>query len=198
MTNYEDIVRQNLTRLYGKLSTDVEKSIGARKEGNSFYLRAFGEDCCIRSDTITLAGNIPEDTRGLLVSLYALHANPEIVILEPFKSFKDFPGSMPYQGAFSVNSEKVLIPHVNSIMERRDIITKSFGGLEDGLDSGDFSFILYPLPKVALCYVFYLQDDDFPASVTCLFQNNALSFMPLDGLADVAEYTSKGILGLLK
>jgi hypothetical protein len=54
------------------------------------------------------------------------------------------------------------------------------------------------LPKVALCYIFYLPDEEFPASVTCLFSQNALSFMPLDGLADVAEYTSKVIIQLIR
>ena len=43
-----------------------------------------------------------------------------------------------------------------------------------------------------------IKDEEFPASVTCLFSQNALSFMPLDGLADVAEYTSKAIIQLLK
>jgi hypothetical protein len=33
---------------------------------------------------------------------------------------------------------------------------------------GDFSFIVYPLPKIALCYIFYEADEDFPPSVTCL------------------------------
>ena len=42
-----------------------------------------------------------------------------------------------------------------------------------------------------------LPDEEFPASVTCLFSANALSFMPLDGLADVAEYTSKEIIRLI-
>ena len=63
--------------------------------------------------------------------------------------------------------------------------------------SGDFSFVLLPLPKISLCYSFYLPDDEFPASATCLFSANALSFMPLDGLADVAEYTSRKIIEYL-
>ncbi len=61
----------------------------------------------------------------------------------------------------------------------------------------DFSFIVYPLPKIALCYIFYEADDDFPASVTCLYSNNANQFMPVDGLADVGEYTSRKILNLI-
>jgi hypothetical protein len=48
-----------------------------------------------------------------------------------------------------------------------------------------------------LCYIFYRADEEFPASVTCLFSNNAPDFMPIDGLADVGEYTSKKILALI-
>ena len=62
---------------------------------------------------------------------------------------------------------------------------------------GDFSFIVYPLPKIALCYIFYEADEDFSASVTCLYSNNALSFLPIDALADVGEYTSRKIIGLI-
>lgn len=34
-------------------------------------------------------------------------------------------------------------------------------------------------------------DEEFPASVTCLYSNNARMFLPIDGLADVGEYCSK-------
>lgn len=63
---------------------------------------------------------------------------------------------------------------------------------------GDFSFIVYPLPKIALCYIFYEADEDFPPSVTCLYSNNARLFLPVDGLADVGEYCSKTILTLIE
>ncbi len=62
--------------------------------------------------------------------------------------------------------------------------------------TGDFAFVVRPLPKILLCYMFYEADEDFPPSVTCLFSNNANRFMPMDGLADVGEYTSKSILEL--
>jgi hypothetical protein len=119
--------------------------------------------------------------------------------LQPFFSFKDLPGSMPYQGAFSANSERVLVPFVPKIADKAHDIKKSFNG-EDAPDdfSGDLSFLLFPLPKIALAYIFYLPDDEFPPSATCLFSSNALSFMPLDGLADVAEYTGKGIIDIVR
>ena len=57
--------------------------------------------------------------------------------------------------------------------------------------------MVQPLPKIVLCYIFYAADEDFPASATCLYSHNAHRFMPVDGLADVAEYTSRVILTLL-
>jgi len=49
-------------------------------------------------------------------------------------------------------------------------ITKTLKGEKAPAGTGrDFSFIVYPLPKIALCYIFYEADDDFPASVTCLY-----------------------------
>ena len=191
-------MHENLSRLFAQLPPDLENLLGAEKKGDHFYFRAFGEDCCVGPERITLSKKLSVDPTGLLISLYALHANPEPIQIEPLKSFKDLPGSMPYQVAFSTHSENILIPHVPQIRENQEQIKELFGGQQGmvGL-GGDFSLVLYPLPKIALCYIFYLPDEEFPASARCLFSANALSYMPLDGLADVAEYTSKGIIQLI-
>ena len=102
-------------------------------------------------------------------------------------------------GAFTTHTEQLLVSHVAKIKEAVQSITKKLkGGKAPSGTGGDFSFIVYPLPKIALCYIFYEADDDFPASVTCLFSNNANQFMPVDGLADVGEYTSRKILNLIE
>jgi len=50
--------------------------------------------------------------------------------------------------------------------------------------------------KIALCYLFYEADEDFPASATCLYSTYAEQFLPVDALADVGEYTSRTILNI--
>ena len=198
-SNYEKILKENLTKIYADPQKNLEKALPAEREDNAFLFRAFGQDCSLEPEKITMDGRLETGPKGLLLSLYAIHVSSDPIQLEPFKAFKDLPGSMPYHGAFSANSEQVLVPHVAQIKKDRDVILGVFSG-EIGPEgvAGDFSFVLYPLPKIALCYIFYLPDEEFPASVTCLFSQNALSFMPLDGLADVAEYTSKAIIQLLK
>jgi Domain of unknown function (DUF3786) len=194
-TNYEKMIKANLSGLFEKLPPDLEVRLGASKSGKGFSLQAFGETAWFDHEQVTFSGKKDVDPRGLLVSLYAAHAGVANIQIEPLKAFKDFPGSMHYHGAFSANSERVLIPHVNKIQEKQGVIMSAFDG--EAIKSGDFSMLLYPFPKIAVITIFYLEDEDFPPSATCLFSANALDFMPLDGLADVAEYTSGKIIRMV-
>jgi len=193
-THYEKIIRDNLAQVYRKFD-ELERCLPAMKRGRQFHFRAFGEDCLLDPDGVSFSERPENGPKALLVSLYARYVRPDPVGLDPFKSFKDLPGSMPYHGAFAVNSERVLVPHVPGIEKNQKKILKFFEGEGNPKGAaGDFSLLLYPLPKIALCYVFYRADDEFPPSVTCLFSANADVMMPLDGLADVAEYTSKEMI----
>ena len=198
-SQYEKIILQNLTTIYHSLGEkNLEEWLPARRNGLSYEFRAFGETCRIGPEEITLSERPERGPKGLVISLYALHAKPDPLILAPFKSFKDFSGSTPYQGAFVANSERPLVLHVVRAKAASGKITEAFRGKEEVPGTaGDFSFLLFPLPKIALGYIFYLPDEDFPPSVTCLYSANAHRFMPLDGLADVAEYTTRKIVELI-
>ena len=196
--NYAKIVQDNLNRLYGNLPKELAKNLPGEQNGERFVFDAFGEKCVIEPKRITLGEEKHSSVFGILISLYALNARSDLCIPSPLKSFKEFPDSMPYAGAFTTHTEQLLIPHVVRIKEAVQNITKTLNGEKAPSEAGgDFSFIVYPLPKIALCYIFYEADEDFPASVTCLYSNNANQFMPIDGLADVGEYTSGKILNLI-
>lgn len=197
--NYTKIVEDNLDKLYGNLPDDLSKNLPGKQEGERFVFDAFGKKCMIEPKRITLGDKEHSSIFGILISLYALNACPDICIPEPLKAFKEFPDSMPYAGAFTTHTEQLLVPYVAKIKASVQIITKKLKGEDSPTGTGgDFSFIVYPLPKIALCYIFYEADEDFPASVTCLYSNNANIFLPIDGLADVGEYCSKTILELMK
>ena len=196
--NYAKIVQDNLKRLYGNLPKDLAKNLPGEQDGEGFIFNAFGEKCVIEPKKIVLGEEEHSSVFGILISLYALNACSDICVPSPLKSFKEFPDSMPYVGAFTTHTEQLLVPHVAKIKEAVQRITKTLKGEKAPSEAGgDFSFIVYPLPKIALCYIFYEADDDFPASVTCLFSNNANQFMSVDGLADVGEYTSRKIISLI-
>lgn len=196
--NYSRIVQNNLEQLYSNLPSDLAAWLPARQEGGAYFFDAFGEKCMISPERIGLGEKSLSPILGIIISLYALNARSDICIPAPFKAFKDFPDSMPYVGAFATHTEQPLVPHLEKVKEGIPKITETLNGGNPPLDAcGDFSFIVYPLPKIALRYIFYEADEDFPPSVTCLFSNNANLFLPVDGLADLGEYTSKKILELI-
>ncbi len=197
--NYAKIVRDNLNALYADFSKDLAKNLPGEQNEGRFVFNAFGERCIIEPTGIRLGDEDHSFVLGILISLYALNACPDICIPTPLKAFKEFPDSMPYAGAFATHTEQLLVPHVAKIKTAVPAIMEAFNGEASPPGTGgDFSFVVYPLPKIALCYIFYEADEDFSASVTCLYSNNAHLFMPIDGLADIGEYSSKKILDLIK
>ena len=197
--NYAKIVSNNLDKIFSNPVDEMAVALPASQKGRGIVFDAFGAKCRIQPDGIYLNDEKQTGVLGILISLYALHAKPQPSVLEPLKGFKDVPNSMPYVGAFATHTERILVPHVEKIKSASERITEELQGQEAMTEvGGDFSFVVYPLPKIALCYIFYESDEEFPASVRCLFSSNALNFMPIDALADVGEYTSKKIIQIIE
>jgi len=196
--NYRKLAMANLERLYGNLPGDLEDRLPGEKNGLAYSFTAFGQPCILSPSEIKLGGITPPGVIGILLSLYALNATTDIPRLEPLRAFKEFPDSAPYVGAFASHTEQILVPAVQRIKSKTGSIMERLSGrAAPSAISGDFAFVVRPLPKIFLGYIFYEADEDFPPSVVCLYSNNANRFMPMDGLADVGEYTSKTILEMV-
>jgi hypothetical protein len=192
------IQKDYLKKAWARPIQELEKTIPARYEGNAFHFQAFGEPCEIRRDEIILGGEPLHGAEGILIAIYVSFVTDESVHLTPLKAFRQFTGGMGYQAAFTMNAEKILIPYVESIQKRREeLIARFSGNPNKDVKRYDFSFSLHPLPKVPLYYLFNLPDEEFSASVTCLFSSNADRFLPVETLADTAEYTAKRIIQLV-
>lgn len=197
-SNYTAIIEDNLAKLFSRDLTERCTAMAADQQDREVHFKAFGAQCRIAADGIYLEGEAQTGPLGIILSLYALHAVPDAPALQPFKAFKEFPNSMPYVGAFASHTEQILIPAVDRIMLRQQEVLDALDGDKAPAGvGGDGAIVVRPLPKISLCYIFYEADEDFPASVTCLYSNNADLFMPMDGLADVGEYTSRAMLDLL-
>jgi hypothetical protein len=200
MTNYDSLIRDNLAAAFARGPGPlVERLPGSQDARGGVTFRAFGADCRISPEAVRLGDRPETGPRGVVLSLYAAGAGPEALVMAPTVAFRELPGSMPYQGAFTANAERPLVPRVPGIRAARERILLLLGGPDAPPEGtpGDFSLLLFPLPKVALLYIFYDPDEEFPASATCLFSNNATTFLPLDGLADTAEYTTRRMLELI-
>ena len=197
MTNrYEKIVENNLNTFFSK--KESKTPLPAERDGETWLFDAFGKKCRFGPEGIFLNGEKETGVLGILISLYALHSADLPLVIEPLKAFKEFKDSMPYAGAFKSHTEQILVPYVDAIRSAWSGIAEAMGsGETPGSIGGDFNLMVRPLPRIRLCYIFYEADDDFPASVTCLYSSNADRFLPIDALADTGEYASRTIITLL-
>lgn len=196
---FRDVINYNLCLVFSKDLSKVARVTCAEASQGLLRLEAFGSLWEVRREGIFGESGLEEGPKGVLISMYLNNEVEGDMRLMPFKSFKELPGSMPYQDAFKARSEMVLVPHIFKIMKNYErILLRLRGEDAKALLGGDMSFIVRPFSKIALAYVFYLPDEDFPASVTCLFSHNADQFMGTDGLADTAEQTSKVIISMLE
>ena len=199
MDYYQKILRNNLDQLYKNIPENLDCLLPGKRQHEQYILKAFGRFWRIGPQGISADGKPPPGAVGILITLYALHANVEQCLPSPFKAFREFPNSTPHVSAFSSNTEAVLFSHIDAIEDNLDRIFKTLNGeFGTGCEGGDFSFIVRPFPKIKLLYILYRADKELSASATCLISNNALSFLPIDALADTGEYSSKTILDLLQ
>lgn len=197
-SNYMPIIQANLTRAFDAHTDRLAQWLPAEEDRDGLIFRAFGAHCRVTPDTVILGGREATGPRGVIISLYLKHAAADTCIAEPWRAFAELPDSRPYVGAFASHTETPLVPHVAKIAARQEVISNALAGAPlTGRLSGDLVLQVTPLPKIRLVYIFYLADEDFPASAKCLLSNNADKFLPVDGLADVGEYTSRAMISLL-
>jgi Domain of unknown function (DUF3786) len=197
-TVYADIIRGHLSEVFQGENTVLASYPGIQSTADGFELMAFGQPCCLSSRGVLLDNQPDWGPRGIIISLLARHAVSDVCIETPWRAFRELPDSAPYVGAFRAHTEQILVPHVSALYHQREGVRKSLQGrAPEGDSPGDWALVLNPLPKIALCYHFYLPDEDFPANVTCLYANNADRFLPTDALADVGEYMSRALIARL-
>ena len=196
--NYGRLIIDNLAQVYSNKGDGLASGLMAEQQDDCFIFNAFGKKCVVEPGRISLDGREEAYVTGLLISHYCLSACPDRCLLQPLKALKEFPDSARYLAILKTHTERLLVPHVHRIKAAVSGIVAAFNGeITTPQTGGDFSFVIYPLPKIALCYIFYEADDEFPASAKCLYSNNADKFLPMDGLVDLGEYTSKAMLEML-
>lgn len=196
MNGYEEIIRGYLDKAWARSEEVLREAAPAVLQAPGVLaFHAFGQLCSVQRHGVFFDGVVDTGPRGVLTAIYLAVVPKHPAPLHPLKAFKEIPNSGPYQAAFAVHAEQALVPYVPKIRQNLESILSAFSGhWNRDAPSGDFSFTLYPLPKIPLYYIVHEADDEFPAAVTCLFGGDSPSFMPLDALADVAEYTAQSLM----
>ena len=170
--NYAKIIEENLRLLYQTPLEQLSSTLPAERNGDCLLFQAFGETCRIAPDGVFLNDRRETGVPESLFPYTPATSDPKLRIVAPSRAFKELPNSMPYAGAFTTHSETPLTPQADRIEAAQPLIARALQGEPSlHLAGGDFSFLVSPLPKISLCYIFYRADEELPASVTCLFSS---------------------------
>ena len=152
-------------------------------------------------ETIELAipGFSFESTKGSNVTLttkiiilhYLIQASgaPSGADLVPYE---DIPGCRAYLPVFE---RRVVRPMLAAFGNARDAFVdagKAFGGSEE--EYGNGSFTLHPFPRVALTFILWEGDEDFPPSIKVLFDRSIPAYLPLEDIVVISKMAATRII----
>lgn len=98
-------------------------------------------------------------------------------------SYRELPDGMFYHQAFQGYSGDRLARGFGNDLTALETAAQAIGARKGRL--GDLSFIFDALPRVPICLIYWLGDDDFPPTAKVVFDSSASNYLPTDVLAGV-------------
>lgn len=123
-----------------------------------------------------------KDQALLLHYLYTANGAP---VQNKFISFKELPDGAIYTDPFYRRAIEPMLKVFGNNHELFVGLAEKLGGIKQTL--GDVSVTIPILPKVAVTYVMWSADDEFPATGNILFDASAPNYLPTEDYAVVAS-----------
>ncbi|HUJ90197.1 MAG TPA: DUF3786 domain-containing protein [Syntrophorhabdales bacterium] len=194
-SNYDAVLTGLLEEAKSRNAAANAPALGGSLVDGSAQIPLFGDICVVKDDAV-YKGDPKLDTIGsILVLRYLLTAGDDPLrnAWVPYRDFKD--GA---QFAFYIKANI------------EDLLAKTFAGnqalLRERLQAlgasmyrseakPDVAAALRPLPRVPLLVIFWDKDEEFDASFQFLFDESAESFLDMEALAVLLEYTCQKLIG---
>ena len=163
---------------------DDVKSLKSRLGVNSEYVELLGLRVDLETGkTVDMVSGKETRISKILPHLYYYSKAKDKGIGGEWVKFNTLRGSWACRYSFN---EEDLDTLVKVFIEKRDSVINALerlGGKKT--DYGDVAYELSVLPKVKVLVVFEDADDEFPASVRLLYDNNSIFYLPHEMLGDV-------------
>ncbi|MCF8034151.1 MAG: DUF3786 domain-containing protein [Desulfarculaceae bacterium] len=180
-------ILEDYQRQMGERWEDIDlAALGVERRSGDILVPLFGRECRVSPTGIDSGRDgLLGHSMGVLLSRYLLgpygEPGPEDA---SWVSFRDFPGSAPFQQGFSNTVERRIAAKRGEDPEGLRAAALELGAKEAGGEfSYDLSLVLPALPKLPLLLLFNQADEGFPASCTVLFRPDAESYLDMECIA---------------
>jgi hypothetical protein len=165
----------------------VSDKLGGRFEKKGMWIDFFDRTYHISpAGVFDENGNYPYFGVCVILLKYVLERPMKISFpeLSNWISYRDFKGSSPFAGAFSVNTENKIAGEFSSNIKTLEKACKTLGAKKPDLQLNyDIAAQFLALPKIPLLFLFNDQDEDFEAKCSILFKDNANMYLDMECLA---------------
>ena len=142
--------------------------------------------------TVTSVNHISAITDQLIVLHYLVTATGA-PLSGKLISFQELPGGMVYHPTFC---RRAIAPLVNRFGESPgELIAAAAGFGGEPVSLGDAAIVMQALPRVALTWVLWRGDADFPPEGAVLFDSAITDYLPIEDIAVLCQSVSLKLCG---
>jgi len=167
---------------------DVAFRSGVEFDAEGFRFKFYGEPYRITYpalDVIVETSNKVCNPYYAAMFLYYLHTADGTPPSGKWIAFRDLPDGTFYHQAYQGYSGDRLARALGNQLEMFERAAQKLDGMK--LTLGDAAYAFDALPRVRVAAVYYLGDEDFPATANVLFDESSSHYLPTDGLAGVGR-----------
>lgn len=194
-SNYDAVLAELLREVHRSNAKANAGRLGGSFTDGLAQVPLFGRNVSIKEDGLYM-DETPLDTVGsILVVRYLLTAGDE-PLRNAWVPYRDFKDGARFASYIKANIEDRLAKAFAGKQQLLKEQIQALGGVMYRSESRpDVAAALYPLPKVPLLIIFWDKDEEFDASLQFLFDRSAESYLDLEALAVLLEYTCQKLMG---
>jgi hypothetical protein len=194
-SNYDTVLAGLLEEAKTRNAAASAPGLGGSLVNGSAQIPLFAETCTVKADAVYRGDSTLDTIGSILVLRYLLTAGDDQLrnAWVPYREFKD---GAQFASYIKANIEDRLAQVFGGkqtlLRERLQALGASMYRSEA---KPDVAAALQPFPKVPLLVIFWDKDEEFDASFQFLFDESAASFLDMEALAVLLEYTCQKLVG---
>ena len=196
MSNYDKMLEDARLRFTGYDMSALARMPGVEDRGAQLATRFFAREVLVDKVTgqITLDGEKAGFSQGLSIYDWLYDRAPDAVAAGEFCPVGSLPGVFVGGSGLGIKPQRLAtIIHDDPDAFRRGC--EALGGRE--VPMGDIGYRLEIFPGLPMCLKFYFADEEFPPSLTFLWDKNILRFVRYETVYYIAGCLQERLLGML-
>lgn len=194
-SNYDAVLAELLVEAQQKNAGENAPGLGGASTDGVAQVPLFGRNVSAREDGVYI-DNARLDTVGSILVVRYLLTKGDEPLRNAWVPYRDFKDGARFASYIKANIEDRLAKAFAGKKELLKERIQAINGVMYRSESRpDVAAALYPFPKVPLLLLFWDKDDEFDASLQFLFDRSAESYLDLEALAVLLEYTCQKLIG---